>query len=579
MTYLDTLPHVNVVWFEHAQFMNEGRNGHIELFSTFARFLPLFDCAESLPPWASSPPEGSIVFSSDVDFGDYATEHAMLHYLQWYSQQRQQQQESPELIGLAAAGSAAARHSPCCGLPPFYSGLLATRKRFPLQWLESFLADCAAHASTGKSVLLSRYLTSVHDPSRQGSVMYTKRRLAEQRLLPFGVDEFFLTNVLKPKAIASGIAADGNDAKSSSSTWQFLIIPTVDAELKKIFSLIENGLGANPAVASEPSVQLMLDGLATAAGEGSALASARQAWQGAPSDAAADAMCAESVKQWKGAWPEAAAKTLSLWSRFSGQLEVFDATKAGPVAQGLRVAMAGALQAMASCLLPHSEEDVEQARQNLAFFSAAAPALAAPLTFTVGGGAVAQLPLDNPLSRSLTAALMSAKGCGVPRADNRAVASAVSALRGVPFQSPIALAKAGHSSVTTVSVVSAPSSTVSQQPGQKRPLEPLSDGSGSGAGTAPTSSSSSSVKRARPAAADNASSSSPSTSAHPPPPPWELRLSRSTGQQYYFNAMTGASVWHDAKLTTGWGWIRERPDGPTIFVNLASGERRTEPPQ
>jgi hypothetical protein len=123
--------HVNLVWFEHAHFL-AGREdeaggggggggggvigGHYELFGTFARFLPLFQDDVSrlgrgagssssssssmsspqalsslqnprLPPWAGPPPNGSIVFSSDVDYGDYASEHAMLHSLQWYAAQ------------------------------------------------------------------------------------------------------------------------------------------------------------------------------------------------------------------------------------------------------------------------------------------------------------------------------------------------------------------------------------------------------------------------------------------------------------------------------------------------------------
>jgi hypothetical protein len=128
LAHLAAAPHASTVWFEHEAFLAGApaaaaaaaageaapvTGGHVDLFGTFARFLPLFDCSDTgLPPWAGSPPQGAVVFSSDVDFGDFATEHLMLHCLQWLQQQARQGGGGPALLGLAAAGSAAARHAP-----------------------------------------------------------------------------------------------------------------------------------------------------------------------------------------------------------------------------------------------------------------------------------------------------------------------------------------------------------------------------------------------------------------------------------------------------------------------------------
>ena len=35
---------------------------------------------------------------------------------------------------------------------------------------------------------------------------------------------------------------------------------------------------------------------------------------------------------------------------------------------------------------------------------------------------------------------------------------------------------------------------------------------------------------------------------------WALQTSRSTGARYYFDASSGASLWHDPALPAGWAW-------------------------
>lgn len=75
---LDAAPHVSVVWYRCAPFAAPAPGGgHVELFGTFARFLPLFAAPPGTPAWAGSPPDGSVVCLSDIDFGDYPTEHLM----------------------------------------------------------------------------------------------------------------------------------------------------------------------------------------------------------------------------------------------------------------------------------------------------------------------------------------------------------------------------------------------------------------------------------------------------------------------------------------------------------------------
>ncbi len=53
---------------------------------------------------------------------------------------------------------------------------------------------------------------------------------------------------------------------------------------------------------------------------------------------------------------------------------------------------------------------------------------------------------------------------------------------------------------------------------------------------------------------------------------WTKAVSRSSGKVYYFNATTNASLWVDEELQ-GWGWSKDREDGPRHWVRLSTGER------
>ena len=74
-----------------------------------------------------------------------------------------------------------------------------------------------------------------------------------------------------------------------------------------------------------------------------------------------------------------------------------------------------------------------------------------------------------------------------------------------------------------------------------------------------------------------------STAAAAPPPQllygrWALQTSRSTGARYFFDAASGASLWHDPALPAGWGWRRAAADAPREFVNLRDGRAQLEQP-
>jgi len=63
-----------------------------------------------------------------------------------------------------------------------------------------------------------------------------------------------------------------------------------------------------------------------------------------------------------------------------------------------------------------------------------------------------------------------------------------------------------------------------------------------------------------------------------PPQGWQVRVSRSTGNNYFFCSATNESVWHDPALPYGWGWIQEGTGNPRIYVELATGKRENTPP-
>ena len=570
LSHLAAQPHASVVWFEHAAFLTHSGSGggggggggggdgsgsgaqacpggHVDLFGTFARFVPLFECGGSgLPAWAGSPPEGTVVFSSDVDFGDFATEHLMLHGLQWLQQGGAPGAGPPRpaVLGLAASGSAAARHAPCTALPPIYSGLLATRTRFPLAWLDAFLKDAATHAATGDSALLSRFLAAVHDPARRNAT-YDKRRIASQQLMPFGIDEFFFTNAVVPRAIAAGMG--GAPAPAS---WLFLIIPTVDAEVGKLLALVKasglciGGSSASASASAREMLHRLLGGLARAAGK-------EKEWSAA-SPSAPPLPSAAALEQWAESWPRAAAARLGLWSRHRGSFDVLAGSASRAVAEGLGAAFVAALELAASGALAHSGEDLEQITQNVAHLGGAAPELCAVAEFQVGGGYARRV--EGGCGAVALLAALQAPGvcsdCAVPRCS--------------------AMSGSGSGGA-----VGAPSQEEREQAG--------------GGAHLPAS-----LKRPRQEAEGEVGGSKPpppqpQALAPPPPPPqqqqqqqqypgWSFLLSKSQQRHYYFHAATSTSAWHDDALPAGWAWAREKEGMPKYYLHLVTGERRATPP-
>lgn len=576
---LERQPHVNIVWYTCAPFALPDGSGHVELFGTFPRFIPLFGAGAavaSLPPWAGAPPDGSIVFCADVDFGDYATEHAMLHAMSWYAALPMPAAEAgaivagaaggtagvvaPQLLGLSAAGSTAARHEPACGLPPFYSGLIAARVRLPASLLDGFLADAAAYrqggAAAAKATLLPRYIAAVHAAERQ-NFTFTKRRMGEQSLFPFGIDEFFLTNALKPATIARGVVAAvvaaGTSTRSSSGLsaagratavdWLFLTIPSVDTEMRTPLSLVAETLEKRAAVPG--GVFDVLLPLGEAVGQRAAVDTARTAWSKVDGAAAAK-VAAEQVKAWAGEWPKLATAATGLWSAFPGHFSVLDGSVAAPLAGGVRSAIAASLSLCATGALVHTDKDVALMVQQLEHFAHAAPGLVAAHHYRVGDGRAVHVD-GSATASSLLAAVASAKGCGVAAPPR--TRSGSGAATGA-YRSP--LDAAGAAAIPSPADAAAAFGSTS-----------VAAAGSSSAG-----------------AAVAAAASAPAAAAGVVPvvAGWELRTSRSTGKLYWFQAATGRSFWHDPALPAGWAWGQDKPDLPKYYVHLATGAQRQHPP-
>jgi hypothetical protein len=543
---LEAAPHVNLVWYECQPFLLEGKAGHVELFGTFPRFLPFFGAGleEHLPAWAGAPSSpDAVVFCTDVDYGDYITEHAMMHAVSWYARLRDGDTgvPVPQLLALAASGSVAARHEPPCGLPPFYSGLIATRARAPVELLDAFLRDAAQlrHAGSAASALCARYVAALHDPTRQ-NFTYTKRRVAEQKVVPFGTDEFFLTSALKPTAIAGAAPQD----------WLFMTIPSVDTEMRFLLTLVRDHVQADPAPGAPPSAPLLavLAPLAAAAGASAQLESARSRWVGAAAVASSSAHpVGEAVESWLAEWPKQAARQLGLWNPFPGHFTVLDSAVARPIGAGLREALAAAAKACALGALRHSAEDLTQIVQQLEHFAVAAPGLVAAHHYTVGGGLVRRVR-DSKLAAALISAVSSGHDCGVPRPPPGHAKSDVA------FVSPLAAVASGVSA--HLSTAGTGVSTV----GSAVDSAPASTG---GVGAA---------EHLMPTAA--AAVPGPiSLSARVAAAGWSLHTSRSTGKQYWHHAASGRSLWVDAGLPEGWAWGKDGDMAPMYFVELATGKQ------
>jgi len=246
-----------VVWWEQREFAAPRGGGHLNLFGTLVRFLPLF--STPLPPWCGSPVDGATVFVSDVDYHDFTTDHIMLHFVRWFSGAAAAAGggvggQAPELACVSYAGSSAPRHQPACGMPPFIANCLATRARFPGAWLTDYLAD-VRRARAGGSRLQGRFCRDIHAPANQ-NFTYFKRKMDQQPDFPYGTDEFMLTVVLKCRALARA---------APPAHWLFVVLPNIDMIVMKALLLAADAL-APACLAACPLLANLVNAAAACAG-------------------------------------------------------------------------------------------------------------------------------------------------------------------------------------------------------------------------------------------------------------------------------------------------------------------------
>lgn len=634
---LEAATHVNLVWYTFEPFAAQGGRGHVDLFGTFPRFLPFFGdsiVASSpgcpLPPWAAAPPDGAIVFSSDVDYGDFVTEHAMMHALQWYaslpmpgSSSGPGIQPPPHILAMAASGSTAPRHEPACGLPPFYSGLIAARYRLPTRLFDAFIDDCvrfrraalaagavdvatlplsaasagssaaAAVESSGASTalsaaitaasaaapLLGRYMAAVHDPSRE-NLTYGRRRVKEQAFLPFGADEYFLTHAIKTAGIAGALggpqrrggasasAAAGSGAAAAisegaasagSADWLFLIVPSIDRELPRPVQLVAEALGHPGASLADGSPLLRI--LAAAADAAS------------PSSAA---QLADARRRWASMGPaEAAAAAradLPAWAREWGKAAAnavslwhafpgrFAVLDAGAAAP----VADGMRRAFAECLAAAASGALPASAEDVALLAQYCDHFArapAPGLVAAHHFAVGSGRVDRISVSPLADGLMAALRTAHGCGVPRPAAlPSASAGAAFGFVSPLSMTPAA------AAAVGGAGSRSSEVSAPRLTVAPAAGASSSGGATSATSVSAS-------ATATSAFLSPAATAAG-----WAVHVSRSTGGRYFYHAATQRSLWWDASLPLDWGWTQAAPTAPKQWVHMVTGERRDSSP-
>jgi len=406
-------------------------------------------------------------------------------------------------------------------------------------------------------------VNAVHQPSSQRAA----DRVRGQTLFPFGVDEFFLTNVLRTYAVTS----------VEMSKWLFFVLPTLDSEVKKALGLLKDsslvqGGGGPPQTKAlvGPLISQVVTALSIAAGK-----EADYIPRGAASDAegshylGVDAGLLEAAKD---SWPSAAAARLGLWNRHAGT-PYFPVLgeEAASIAGALKSAFSGMLELMSACTVEHTVEDLQQCLQNLAFLSSShPPALATTQAFTLGGGGISRCG-----GGSVGGGAGDWNGSSIER-------ELLEFLRNPPQDITQTLPK-----VTARSGAAAQGDQVGGRFGFPTDIEisrAVLVGLGvgvtsldSGPHKRDSSSSYSSSKRPR---EEGPTVESEKTTWRSPPqafPNWEPTLSRSSGLYYFFNTATKQSVWHDPSLPFPWAWEKGGPSAPKVFVNLITGAHTTTP--
>lgn len=467
-----------IVWFRSAS-CADGAGGHRDLYGTMIRYLPLFDNGGTdLPSWAGGPPDGTVVLVTDADYSDFSVERAMLALGAWLGDKRHGDSGYPDLAALTTGASAAPRHAPAAGLPPFIANCLTTRTRLPLNWLRDFLRDAGI---PGRGSLAGRYADDVHD-ARSRNFTYEKRKIAAQTSrFPFGIDEFFLSAVIKPRSIAG----------SQQRSWLFLVVPSLDIIERKALGLLS--AGCERATAAHCGGQA----------ERVRLAAAAAALAGVPMDSHAtdDVSLKRLADNWAREYPALASARSGGWARASGPLHFCDsAAMAGP-ARDLRELWASLTDALSAGAVPSDgAEDLEYALQGSASAASVAPHLIGALLFSVGGGDVVCKGANTPVSADLLAHLSAIRAEALRTAPSPPGAFESVVLDQVAYQ------EARGAAALQAANASDPSR-----------------------------------KRARDARDAGAASSAPVAASLPEG--WTLLESKSTGRSYYFHAATNASSW------------------------------------
>jgi hypothetical protein len=590
LAQLSAMPFVQVVTYSWPRYAAADSGGHVDLLGTLMRFIPLFRVSQeaaaadhaapsgagqqALPEWAGSPGDGAIVFVTDVDFADLTTEHTYLHLVRWFARAVAAAATAgpagvlagvaagssgcaaeplPQLVTMCTAGSAAPRHLPDCGMPPFIAYCVAARTRFPAAWLTDFLADCARQAPH----LATRYCADLHDP-RARNFTYTKRKVEMQKSpFPFGIDEFFLTAVLKLRAVAA----------PSTRDWLFLALPNIDIVLIKCISLVGAALEADTSAWADPALRRILSHAAAAAGDAASEAQIAAGSTGGKTPATL-------VAAWRATWPEAAGKRIAMFSAFPGRFLAAVPSVALPLLASIRATVAATVDAVGAGKLPHKEEDVEVLLQNLQHLSSMGGEPLVAHVYRVGEGHVERVA-GSPHSAALVADLAAARDCAVPLPSLEHVGykRVWKERQGAPGTQPDPV-------VAAALVAAARADAAAGAAG---------GGGGEGAGAlpehaAPPPTAAGAEARGVPVAGMAETPAGTAAATAQPPPGWTLHVSRSTGRQYYFLAATNESAWHDDTLPAGWAWRQTGPDGPggqpapREYIHLASGARSGERP-
>lgn len=205
------MKHTEIIEFRYPEFEHD--KGHYDLFGTLVRFLPLFKIDEKKPKWADTIKEEGCVFITDADYSDFFIERIGIKLIKWYSKKLDNKKFTPDIVALSYPSSTAIRHKPSLKMPPIIANFIATKKRIPYYIFENFLEQ-----GKNRNGLPLRYYNLLNK-TENINYAYKKRNINKQKsMFPFGIDEYFLTNVLKSY----------NIIQNNYKKWLFLVYPNID---------------------------------------------------------------------------------------------------------------------------------------------------------------------------------------------------------------------------------------------------------------------------------------------------------------------------------------------------------------